>query len=294
VSCSGSATNCALSNQPPAPAAPAPDEVKLQQHAQAERCTFYFGGSLSSSTYSQSSVINGLNGRGNWSFAWGYTIAPDSVNDIDIDTAGVQVAAQTAWNSAETGGTVDVPVAGFISGESFLKQSTKNKYSFTMLENGVTRARNVSAQLQVSDGIGGWTNVGAPVSLNNVDTDLDTVNDGVAIVPAAADFSYFGNGGIFGNSAVYSSLHASGGKAANGVSNILNGVADGANSDNFAGNNNDLAAGNVDQAPFSGLFSGITTGGVYRTNVSGSIKGNGGAADFMFSVNENTTVIGGC
>jgi hypothetical protein len=283
VTCSGSATNCAVLNTPAAPAAPSADEVKLQQHAQADRCIFFNGGALNSSTYKQSSTVNGLNGRGNWTFEWTYDITPYTV----------VVDPHTAWTSAENGGAVDVDFSGFIAAESFMSQSGgKNKYSFTMLDGGVTRARDVSATLQVLVD-GDWVEV-ASADLNNIDTGIDLVNDGVAVVPASGDFDYYANGGMFGS--VLAALHGPTGKNANSVSDILNGVLDDGPSyrDNFVGNNNDLAAGAVGTAPFSSIFTGITQAGTYRIEVTGSVKGNGGTAAVQFVVASNLITIGGC
>jgi len=290
VSCGGNASACGAANAPApatiAAATPAPDDVKLQQAAQAERCTFFLGGTLSGpATYTQEATVNGANGNGNWKYKWTYTIAPINAT----------VAAQTAWTSEETGGTVDVGFEGFVASESFLKQSSRNKYSFTMIDGGVTRARNVTATLQQSDGLGGWADIGTPVDLNNVDTDGDTVADGLAIVPASSNFSYFGNVGVFGNSAVFGALHATGRKSANGVDEILNGISDGSPSDNFAGNNNDLAAGNVHTGPFASLFEDFSGDGDYQIKISGVLKGNAGAgADIGFSVTSTQIVLGGC
>jgi hypothetical protein len=72
------------------------------------------------------------------------------------------------------------------------------------------------------------------------------------------------------------------------------GVNDGSNSDNFSGNNNDLAAGNVHVATSSGEWPGLTESGSYRTVVTGTLKGNAGQADFGFAVTEDFVVIGGC
>jgi hypothetical protein len=64
--------------------------------------------------------------------------------------------------------------------------------------------------------------------------------------------------------------------------------------DNFAGNNNDLAAGNVHIGPYSGLFTGLTESGAYTVVVAGSLKGNSASADFGFSVTSSLIEIGGC
>jgi hypothetical protein len=278
TACNGSAANCAATNAPSeaniAAAAPLPDEVKLQQHAQAQRCTFFFGGTLSGDTYTQSATLAGANGRGGWVYEWSYTIAP-------VTSA---VDAYTAWSSEETGGTVDINFSGFVASESFMKQSNKNKFSFTMVDGGVSRARGLMASL---------TGVGT-IDLTDTDTNGDAINDAVAIVAAPADFSYFGNGGVFGNTSVYGALHAATYKPANMVTNILTGVNDGANSDNFAGNNNDLAAGNVHIAPFGNTFAGLTQAGDYTISVSGILKGNNSLATANFSVASNLISIGGC
>jgi hypothetical protein len=272
--------NCAAGNQPPAPPAPAiPAEGKhknsVKFHAQADRCVFWAGGDLPDWTYTQTATVNGKNGKGQWTFTYNYS------------TVGANVGARTAWTSEVTGGgTVTVGFNGYLTSESFLKQTGRNKYSFTLLESGVTRARNVLASLTGP--------AQASLDLNNVDTNFDTINDGLAVVPATTDFSYFGNGGVFGNSQVFADLHADGRKPANSVKNILNGINDAQDSDNFAGNNNDLAAGNVQIAPFSGSFPGLTQDGNYTITVSGALKDNSSTADFGFSVVSNLISIGGC
>ena len=177
--------------------------------------------------------------------------------------------------------------SGFVASESYQKQSNRHKYSFTMVDGGITRARNVSASL-----MNGSATL-ASLDLNNVDTDGDTINDGLAVGGAVDDFDYFANGGIFGNSAVFSALHAPARKSANSVVNILTGN-DAAPADNFAGNNNDLAAGNVHIGPYSGSFNGLTEPGTYTVVVAGSLKGNSSSADFGFSVTSNLIQIGGC
>jgi hypothetical protein len=74
----------------------------------------------------------------------------------------------------------------------------------------------------------------------------------------------------------------------------VKGIADGTPLDNFAGNDNDLTAGNVHIGPYSGSFDGLTEPGDYTVVVAGSLKGNGSSADFGFSVNSNLIQIGGC
>ena len=60
--------------------------------------------------------------------------------------------------------------SGFVASESYQKQSNRHKYSFTMVDGGNTRARNVSASLMKDSA------TLASLDLNNVDTDEDTIN----------------------------------------------------------------------------------------------------------------------
>ena len=133
----------------------------------------------------------------------------------------------------------------------------------------------------------------ASLDLNNIDTDGDTINDALTVGGAVDDFAYSGNGGIFGNSAVFSALHAPGRKSANSVVNIVTGN-DAAPANNFAGNNNDLASGEVHIGPYSGSFNGLTEPGTYAVVVAGTLKGNSSSAEFGFSVTSNLIQIGGC
>lgn len=252
----------------------------LRNFVQDQRCVFFNGGALNPGVYTQT-----VNGTAGWKWTYTFTITPTQPD----------VAAGTAWTAVETGGTVDVGFSGFVASESFLQNGTTNKYSFTLLNNGDSRVSGVSAQLQKQDG-SNWVAVGDTLDLNNVDTDRDDVNDALAVrsTSLAEDYAYSGNAGVFGKSSVFGALHAPGYKAANWVSRILNGIADGSISDNFKGNNNDLTAGNVHQADFEGEFAGLSEPGSYRTVIAGTIKGNAGSANQAFSVAENSMVIGGC
>jgi hypothetical protein len=173
---------------------------------------------------------------------------------------------------------VDVNFSGFVSSESYLKQSGgRTKYSFTLLDSvGGSRVQSVIAKLQKSDGLGGWTDVGDPISYGTL-----------PVTQTYDDYIYFGNAGIFGNSAVYTALHASGGKPATLVSSIFL-------EDTFVNNDNDLASGSAHQADYNGAFAGINEAGDYRIAVSGIIKGNSAGASFGFSVASQIIVIGGC
>ncbi len=267
---------------PTAPDAPAPDGNKLRQHAQAQRTVFFCGGDLESGdTYTQTDTKdNGKTGKDKiiWTYTYTYTITPNPEHE--------SVEPHTFWTSVETGGTVDITFSGFISSESYMKNGTKTKYSFTLTEpdplggSPLSRVHDVSAQLQKSDGLGGWTDVGDPIDLTNgVGT--------LPVVSTAADYSYFGNAGFFGNSAVYGALHVDGYRPATMVLDILL-------SDNFANNDNDLTSGSVHQADYNGIFEGITDEGDYRIQVSGTIKGNSANATGQdFTVDSNIIINGG-
>jgi hypothetical protein len=249
------------------PGPDAPSGVALQNHAQQERCTFFLGGDLTGTTYTQ--TVNGTKG---WKWTYTYNITPN------LEPA--TVAAKTAWTSEETGGTVDVTFDGFVASESYLKQAKTTKYSFTLLDgNLLSRVQNVSAQLQKLDDLLNWVSVGDPVLLGTLGT-LD-------VTAASEDFPYFGNAGFFGNSLVYSSLHTTGYLSASPVSAILT-------SDSFLNNNNDLISGNVHQALYGSNFPGISEAGSYQVVVSGTIKGNSASASVSFTVASEVLVIGGC
>jgi hypothetical protein len=278
-SCDGSATNCAVSNTPPVPTAPAPDAHgpnSIEHHAQQDRCTYFCGGTLDGWTYTQTATATGLNGHGNFTFTYNYSVSPNTAT----------VAAGTCWSCQETGGTVDVDFTGFISSESFLnnRNTGTKKYSFTLLADGVSRVSGVTAQLQYSaDGnFDDTVDVGSPV----------TFTDPLPVTSTLNDYIYYSNTSVFGNSAVYSFLDAPtpgnnlGGRL---VSTILT-----TSPDNFAGNNNDLANGNVQEADYSGSFTGLTQVGTYRISVSGTVKDNFGTGLQPFSVTSSNVIIGGC
>jgi hypothetical protein len=256
-----------------------PDSVK--HHAQADRCIFFCGGTLTGWNYTQTRTVNGQNGKGNWTFTYNYTT-----------TTADDVGPQTCWDSQVTGGTGEVTYDGFVSSESCVQKSGgtwQRKYSFTLLNSdGSSRVVNVSAQLQkeTPTGSGTWLGVGSPIAFPSP----------LPVSSTAEDYSYFGNGGVFGKST--SLLHGTGGgKGPNSVNNILMGTSDGTLADNFPGNDNDLFAGNVHQANFDGSFTfGIEDEGNYRIAVTGTLKGNTavGVPDANFSVTSNLVTVGGC
>ena len=315
--------SCPTPTAPLAPPIPIADKVWDSHGGQNDvvgknACTFFAGGALEGDSYTQSVTVNGdcsvcepcnagsgcgtnvacptigtqkyrlVSKNANFKFEYTYNLTPTT----DVDP-------HTAWTSVEENGTVDIGFSGFVVSESFLKQTspTRNKYSFTMIDGGVTRARNVFATLQQSDGNGGWTD-SASINLNDLDLDTDTVNDALSITPATVDFEYYANAGVFGNSAVYGALHAPDGKAPNFVVGILKGTPNGPGepeftyTDNFAGNNNDLASGAVHLGLFGDAFAGLTEAGTFQIVVTGNLKENGANRLLPFSVTSNTINIG--
>jgi hypothetical protein len=279
VGCGGGGpggVNCAAGNAPSADtiaaAEPAPNDIKREQQAQSERCTFFSGGDLTTLNYSQDATVKGANGNGAWKYSWDYAVAPISN----------PVGEHQCWTALPAGDLPDPAFTGFVSSESYVKTNTFTKYSFTLLESGVSRVQNVSAQLQHEEptGSGTWVNVGAPIVYATP----------LPVTSTAADYTYFGNGGVFGKTTQYINLHATGGgKPATLVSAILL-------EDTFPNNNNDLASGNVHEADFDGQFFDLSQDGHYRVTVSGTLKGNtaSGVPNANFAVSSSLTVIGGC
>jgi hypothetical protein len=278
--CSGSGNNCDPSNQPTPPPAPPIDEDgpnSIEHHAQQDRCTFFCGGPLDGWNYTNTATVDGLNGHGNWTFTYNY----------NVTTVG-SVGEATCWTCQETGGTVDVNFTGFVSSESFLnnRNTGTKKYSFTLLDSlGISRVSGVSAQLQYSaDGLFDDTvDVGSPM----------TFTDPLPVTGSTTNYTYYANTGVYGNSAVYNFLDAPT-PGNNGGGRLINAILTTNPPDNFAGNDNDLANGNVQEADYSGAFTGLTQAGSYRISVSGIVKDNSGTGYQHFTVTGGGTVIGGC
>ena len=82
VTCTGSSTNCASLNQPATPTAPDPSLTHVQPVGCDDvlckmRCLFLNGGTLDTIHYDQAvKNVSGLNGKGNWTFTFYYTITP--------------------------------------------------------------------------------------------------------------------------------------------------------------------------------------------------------------------------
>jgi hypothetical protein len=301
--CTGNTTNCAPANQPTPPPAPPVDPHgpnSIEHHAQQDRCTFFCGGTLDGWNYTNTQTVDGLNGHGNWTFTYNYTVT----------TVG-SVGEATCWTCDQSGGgAVDVKFCGFVAGESFLKKARDNsgwdkKYSFTLTAPDpitglpVSRVTNVMATLQASTDMGTtWNDVQGPFALDTSSivscgrpNDLATFCDNAGI---PTDYVYDANAGFGGNvAAVGNFLHSSisGHLAPDLTNNIMSGVPP--SPDNFPNNNNNLCPYS-ETAPFSVDFPGITQAGNYRVHVTGTVKGNAGVADQTFSVTGGGTVIGGC
>lgn len=267
VSCSGSAANCSALNQPAQPVAPVPDATQVTQNgtgvAVRDECTFVTGGTLSSKTYVQSVNASGLNGRGNFTFTWTYSITPNAT-----------VAPMTAWVLLRTAGadSVTIPISAEIAGQSVVvsSQFPNGKYSFSMRDSALVN-RVTGVALAVNDG--------PPTSI--ADASLVTYENQAgarAGEAGAVDFTYFANAGSSGTA----------------VSFLKNGDARTIlNSDSFKGNNDGgamtigsaLAKVNVPAQP-------MTFGpGNYRITLSGNVKGNSAyAVSQPFSVTSSITI----
>jgi hypothetical protein len=269
VSCNGSAANCADSNKPATPSAPAPlaSKVSGTQAGSAVKvnfCTFLNGGTLSGTSYTQSLTVNGVNGKGNWTFTWTYTVAPDPTKDADSVADGVQVDALTAWDliaSDVTNAVVDVNAV--IAGESVvLIQNGKtngNKYSFSLLDSaGQNRVQNLT--LTVTDSADNIIFTATPAS---------TVNYPV-------DFTYATNAGSNGTVAMLQ----------NGDARTI------LNSDAFAGNNDGGADGSaLANAVMDTVQVEFASAGTYKVTLTGTVKDNAGMSDTSFNVTESLDII---
>jgi hypothetical protein len=278
ITCSGQG----CTNPPPTPDPPSPDPSNTRFVANQERCVFFCGGTLTAPESSQNPYTQFVNvnipsgpNRGNWKFTWTYTIVP---------TGNGEVAARTCWDDEVTGGTVVVGYGGFVSSESYAKRKNQpDKYSFTLLDDqGGSRVTDVVVKLQKF------------VDPNWVDVEILPLGL-LPVSPTALNYTYSGNGGIFGNSAVYDKLHAAEfSPPAQGALNV-NAIL---LSDGFLNNDGDLGAGRVHQANVGpGSFSplGIGDEGTYRIFTSGILKGNSGSAPSVsFGVSSSVFEFGGC
>jgi hypothetical protein len=272
VSCAGSPTNCATTNQPATPAAPAPDANQLTGpsgavNKRATQCDgFFAGGSLPTSTYTQSVTVNGLNGRGNWTFTWTYTIAP-------TQPAVDPLTAWTLFGSNGPGG-VTLTFNAQIAGESVLvskQYPSPGKFSFSLWDPTIgNRVQNLA--LTVSDGVNSQT--AYPTS-----TVVKNAPGAMPGAPGAVDFNYTTNAGSNGSTALLK----------NGDARTI------LNTDVFAGNNNGGADGSALAYAQMSPVQFTLGAGSYTLTLTGVVKGNSANATQSFGVQENLIIIGqGC
>jgi hypothetical protein len=257
VSCSGSSSACASTNQPGVPSAPAPSAVKFSQHVKAADCAFLDGGSLPATFYYQPVTIKGKNGQGNWTFSYRYEIA-----------APQPVAPFTAWVLfQETGGgeTAPVSVGADVAGLSAQSSSQHPlKYSFSLAAaDGTNRVQGLALSVDGSA-------VATPGS-----TLVQNCAGCLAGDAGALDFLYQTNAGTNGD-----------------VSLLTNGDARGIlNGDLFAGNNDGGADG---AALAKASMDPVTVNlapGTHDLLLTGVVKGNDLVASQSFSVSGTVHVI---
>lgn len=288
VSCGGSSTNCALSNQP-SPTAPAPDSSQVDGPppngtCHQQRCTFLDGGTLAGSTYTQSMTnVAGLNGHGSWKFTWTYTIAPTCPSDAASagfctqDGSGVvTVSPFTAWYlySSQGSSTAPITINADIAGESVVVSSKWpcpssgqtgpptfcGKFSFS-LSDSTTSNRVENLALTVTD------------SSNNI---VESATPG-STVNYPVDFDYTTNAGSNGSTKYLT-------PGTNDDMSILN-------NDEFAGNDNGGADGSA--AALATMDATIVDlgPGDYSVTLTGTVKGNNGLANITFSVTNQVHII---
>jgi hypothetical protein len=271
VTCTGSPTNCAISNQPATPDAPAPDPSKVNGTPQASgavqhnQCTFLDGGSLSGLSYTQSQSRVGVNGKGNWTFTWTYAVTPTTAT----------VDPLTAWNLVrEVAGPAEVPVTAAIAGESVLAKSNGwKKYSFSLTDSTTgNRVQNLALNVTDSDHNVVWSTV--PES--RVVANVPGADPGDA---AAVDFPYTTNAGSNG-----------------AVGNLQNGDARTIlNTDSFVGNDDGGADGSALALALMEPQTVLLGAGDYTVTLTGTVKGNSGIANISFSVGNVVHIIApGC
>jgi VCBS repeat-containing protein len=90
VSCVGSLADCDIGNQPDSPVNPSPDATALYNFVRDHADIFLDGGSLPSTSYTQSVTLTGFSGVGNFTFTYTYDITPNVPS----------VPAATAWEPA--------------------------------------------------------------------------------------------------------------------------------------------------------------------------------------------------
>lgn len=299
ASCTGGPTNCADSNKPAAPPAPSPDPNQVTDHgngaAVADECTFLTGGTLPSSTYTQGVTVNGLNGRGNWTFTWTYTIEPNTD----------PVPAFTAWDlTQDAGGQVTTTIGANIAGESVVvsSQFPTGKYSFSLVDGSGNRVTGLD--IQIADASNSVVFEAGPLSATPLGSTIVTNTPGATPYtgPGNVDFTYTGNGGAFGNAvaALMDSTNSSQVSTYSGPADKVPGdarsILDGAvqrvtYKDIFTGNNDGGSDGSALAMAVMDTQTVTLGPGSYTVTLTGTIKGNGTSVSQNFAVSSVLHII---
>jgi hypothetical protein len=216
---------------------------------------------LTSSTYQLTTQWEGT-GYKTVTYNWNFQVAP---------IADLTIAPLTGWYlaAADNRGLAKVNINGIVAGESVLVKDGVTKYSFSLRNaDGTSRLSNVNVAVSV-DGVAYASNAPAHVIVSGNDVDID---GGTPI----GDFDYFTNAGTNGTALSY----------------LRNGDARSIlNADGFAGNDNGGVGGtSLQHAVLFGSQFDLPAGNVLVA-ISGTVKGNPGAADIAFRVTENISII---
>ncbi|MCY2943173.1 MAG: hypothetical protein NT142_01360 [Planctomycetota bacterium] len=219
-------------------------------------------GDLGSSTYRRTTVWDdGTGGHKTVTYTWDFTVAPV--------TYGV-ILPLTGWYLAEVDneGLAKVNINGIVAGESVLVKDGVTKYSFGLTNSdGSSRVSGVNVDVYV-DGMPYATNAPGHTVVSGNDEDLDGNPIG--------DFYYFTNAGTNGTA----------------ISSLANGDARSIlNTDGFAGNNDGGSGGTSLQHAVLDVSQFDLPAGTVTVVISGTVKGNLGAADIGFSVVKEINII---
>jgi hypothetical protein len=270
ITCTGGGrnnVNCLTANQPATPA-PAPEQNKLMQRAQADRCAFWAGGALSSTSYTTTSRVNGVNGNGNWTYTYNCSVVPNAPS----------FEARSAWTLASSTTTAaTVTLAGTLQGQSALLKSAKSAADWNY---------KLSHEMSHVDEL---TGEAVADLVDPVATITDSNGSIVSASPLAftleqgVDYFYSANAGTFGATGLLVN-------DAN-VSVIQTGLAAATDGyvDNFAGNDTTLG----ERAVLTPAEWTFTAPGDYTLTVSGTLKGNTGAVTRSISVTSSATIFAG-
>lgn len=279
ATCTGSPTNCALTNKPSAPAAPPADSGQFNKQFEDQIiCTTYYGGTgMPTKPYTQTATTNGVNGGGNWTFTYNYLIS-SSVTGA--------VPAHLYWVSSTVTNGITFNVNGVVAASSWLSSSKTTKYSFTLVDSStLTRVQGVTAILQKQNADQSWSDMTGRINyLGDLPIQSAAPSTSCALLSAlfdctTGDFIYVANAGTFG------SYPTSGGSNSLVSAILLN--------DNWDKNNSDLANGNVHFAFFNTKFLDITDVGTYRVKVTGTLKGNSSVGtDTQITTTSATKIFG--